>query len=122
MSNDVIDPNIQPNQLTQEQIQQLMQAGISMDKIKLLQTRMKSRAKTPIGGMVGDRYVSNPLAILENAVNQYKDERSNTALQGEQDTALASIPAARSLYAQALMADVLRKKQSVDPMPEDNYL
>lgn len=106
--------------LTDDQIQQLMEAGIAPEQIKLLQGRKKKEVGiTSDGKMVGDRYIAaNPLQMGLEAYQGYQDRKSNKALEDRQDQLMQSIPNARALYAgsmedpnmQAKIAAALRQK------------
>jgi uncharacterized protein YoaH (UPF0181 family) len=97
-----------PNNLTPEQIQQLMDAGVSQDKIAQLMKSAEGGDKTfdeaftgknLKGREAGGGFVANnPLEFLAQGLRGYKEKKAAEADRGQADTLRQGVADARKLY------------------------
>jgi hypothetical protein len=89
-----------PNNLSDDQIQQLMEAGVAPDRIQALKDRIRTDSPTAVGRMVGNVYVgASPLQFLNDGINHVMNERSNRERSDKIDSIIDNIASARGNYA-----------------------
>jgi hypothetical protein len=106
--------------LTPEQLQQLIELGVIPDEQQMLMKQMQSAQQlrdTPIpkGGMAGRVYVADPLGAVAAGVDRYQGHKQMQGLDQKYGATLDKQTAARSKYAQ-MIQQLRQPTQPVDPM------